>query len=432
MTLYDFLLPLGAAAAAPAYLLRSLRHPEYRHHLGERLGRLPRDLTDRLDALPRRPVWIQAVSVGEVGLARALIRALARETTLQERPLPLVLSTTTPAGRDTAAAIREPGLVGSFYFPIDWKPFVRRTLRGVKPSALVCVETELWPGTLTQCRQRGVPVVLINGRISETSGRRYLRLGGMLRGPLEAVRLACMQSEDDARRLRAIGVPADRVVVTGNMKFDAAPLMPEGLEAGRRAYGIPDSVSRVLVAGSTSAGEEEMLLDAVALAGLQQTLVILAPRHRERFDEVAALLRRRGLSFARRSELPEVAHRQVLLLDTIGELARAYALASVAGVAFVGGSLVPRGGQNLIEPAACGVPVLFGPHTASFAAVADSLIQAGAGFRVDGVEGLAAELRRLFQDGASRRAAGRAGRNLIEAHRGATDRTVHQILPFLG
>jgi 3-deoxy-D-manno-octulosonic-acid transferase len=219
------------------------------------------------------------------------------------------------------------------------------------------------------------------------------------------------------------------------MKFDAMPssgpdARPESMEDLRGLYGLPSlDAAPVLVAGSTSPGEEEMILDAIEHAGPPGFVMILAPRHRERFDEVAGILARRGVPFVRRTELPTGKPRRVVLLDTVGELARTYALATVA---FVGGSLVPRGGQNLIEPAARGVPVVFGPATENFAAVAEALIDTGAGFRVAGTADLAATLERLLLDPGLRRRAGQAGRALVEAHKGATERTVHQLLPFLG
>ena len=306
----------------------------------------------------------------------------------------------------------------------------------MRPAACIMVEAEIWPGFLRACRRRSIPVVLVNGRISERSFRRYRRLSGLLKEPLQAFEQACMQSEADAERARGIGIPVDRVVVTGNMKFDQAP-------AGPVRPAEPESP--VLVAGSTSPGEEEMVLSAVA--GLDEKarrdlLVILAPRHRERFEEVARMLAACGIPFVRRSELasidasslfrgalPRGPAPRVVLLDTVGELAGVYALATVA---FVGGSLVPRGGQNLIEPAAHGVPVVFGPHTENFSSMADALIAAGAGFRVNDPRELSATVSALLYDPDRRQRAGRSGRALIEAHRGATARTIERILPFLG
>ena len=426
--LYDVLVPFAALAAAPAYLARSLKHPEYRAHLGERVGRLPEELRHRLEKLERRPVWVQAVSVGEVSVASTLIRGLAERGPADSSPITSVLSSTTPAGRQAAASVRAAGLAGVFHFPIDWSPIMSRALDAIRPAALVCVETELWPSLLGQCARRKLPVLVVNGRISERSHGRYRRLGALLHGPLGAVRLACMQSERDARRMRAIGLEAGRVVVTGNMKYDA--VAPSDAEPRQLREIAPPPGVPLLVAGSTSRGEEEQVLDALSAPGLERVLLILAPRHRERFDEVAALLDRRGLAFTRRTqraEAPWAAHR-VLLLDTIGELASAYCLATVA---FVGGSLVRRGGQNLLEPSARGVPVLFGPHTDNFKEISLDLLAAGGGFLVHGPRDLGATLRGLVDDEGLRRRAGAAGRALIEAHRGATGRTIDQILPYL-
>ncbi len=433
--LYDALVPLGALAAVPFYLARSLAHPEYRAHFGERLGLLPPGLAERLRALSRSPLWIQAVSVGEVVLARRLIEGLAAAGCR----VPVVLSSTTPAGRDMAATVRSAAVAGVFHFPIDWSPFLRRALDTVRPAAFACVETELWPGLLSECSRREIPALIVNGRLSERSWRRLRRFGGLMRGPLRAVRLACMQSEADAERARSLGLPPDRIFVSGNMKFDA-PGLPAAPDDLRAFLGLPDCpAARVLVAGSTSPGEERTLLDALEiLAGedVHGITVILAPRHRERFGSVADLLASRGVSFVRRSQLPRPeavtpAGRpdlRVILLDTLGELPGVYGLGTVA---FVGGSLVPRGGQNMIEPAACGLPVLFGPHTQNFADIAHELLAAGAGFLVTDARSLAVAIRRLITDRGLRERSGAAGRALIEAHRGATGRTIDRILQYV-
>jgi len=373
-------------------------------------------------------LWIQAVSVGEVHLAGTLVEALSAATSA-----PIVISSTTPAGRAAAVSLasRAVRVQGVFHFPIDWPPFVRRTLDAVRPSALLCLETEIWPGLLRECGRRGVKVAILNGRISPRSSARYRRFGGLFRGALATVGLACMQSEDDARRAREIGVPEDSVVVTGSMKFDAAAGAappPEGL--------VPSGVRHVLVAGSTSPGEEEIVLDAfeaLSKSGRHATnglYLILAPRHRERFDEVDRLLARRGLAHARRSSEGTAPSPSgpVLLLDTIGELAAVYGLATAA---FIGGSLVPRGGQNPIEAAARGVPVALGPHTENFSSVAEAMVAAGAAFRVRDAATLAEVWGRLLSDDALRRRAGQAGRALVETHRGATGRMLRRLIPFL-
>ncbi len=416
------LVPLGTLAVAPAWLLKSIRHPEYRAHLPERLGRMPADLVAQVDRLARRPVWVQAVSVGEVLVARTFMQAA--------RDIPFVLSSTTPAGRDAAAAPASFRLAGVCHFPIDWTPFMRRALDAIRPSAMVCIETEIWPRLLSLCGRRNVPVLMVNGRISERSHARYRRIRSLLGEGLSAVRVACMQTGQDAERAVSLGIAADRVVVTGNLKFDAAE--PAPLPPGiREVLDLPaEGGPPVLVAGSTSEGEEEAVLEAARLAGLSDLVLILAPRHRERFDAVASLLERRGLPFVRRSRLASGRRggERIVLLDSLGELSRIYSLATVA---FVGGSLVPRGGQNMIEPAAHGVPVIFGPHTQHFDAVARGLLEGGAATRVEDAAGLARAVRRFVSDPGARAAAGRAGRALVETHRGATARTLEHALPLL-
>jgi 3-deoxy-D-manno-octulosonic-acid transferase len=424
--LYDVLVPLAALAAAPAWLMRSIRHPEYRAHLPERFGRLPDTLVQRLGALPRRPVWMQAVSVGEVGVARTLLEAL-------QEPIPVLVSSTTPAGREAAASLPAGRVVGTCHFPIDWSPCVRRALDAIRPAAFVSVETEIWPGLMSACLRRAVPVAIVNGRISERSHGRYRRVRGLLRESLRGVRLACMQTGDDAERAVSIGIDPSRVVVTGNVKFDA-PADSSSQADLKAVYDLPAAGGPpVMVAGSTSPGEEEIVLEAMREmreGGLRDLLVILAPRHRERFEEVATLLRSRGVPFARRSRMPAERRQEapVVLLDTIGELARVYDLAAVA---FVGGSLVRRGGQNMIEPAARGVPVLFGPHTWNFESVAAALLACGAGTRVHHAKDLAREAARLISDDGRRTRAAEAGRALIAAHRGATGRTLAHLLPVV-
>ncbi|HET9481552.1 MAG TPA: glycosyltransferase N-terminal domain-containing protein [Candidatus Polarisedimenticolia bacterium] len=426
--LYDLLVPIGALAAAPAYLVRSIGRPEYRSHLPERMGRLPAGLREELERLARRPIWMQAVSVGEVILANHLGAALAAAACGRGLALPIVVSSTTPAGRQMAASSRLPGLAGVFHFPIDWPPFVSRALRAVRPCAFISIETELWPAFLSRCGAAGVPALMVNGRISERSCRRYRRLRGLMSAPLQSIRLACMQSGQDAERARLIGIPADRIVVTGNIKFDVPPAGVSCAQL-RQSYGIPEDAP-VLVAGSTSPGEEELVLDAVRECGMPGLTLLLAPRHRERFDQVARLMESRGVRFVRRSRLPagRRAPGEAILLDTMGELAGAYAVASVA---FVGGSLVPRGGQNPIEPAACGVPVLVGPHTENFAHVAASLLEAGAAFRVGGARELGQRVKELIGSEVDRIRVGAAGQALVEANRGATARTVEAVLPFV-
>lgn len=426
--LYSALIPLGLAAALPVWLIRSLWRPEHRRYFLERCGVLPAATRARLEALPRRPVWLHAASVGETMVALRLVDGLAGAGC----GAPVVLSATTPAGREMAGGARS-GLE-AFCLPVDWTPCVSSTLRRVNPAALVTVETEIWPALYAACARRGVPVAIASGRISEKSRARYGRFASIFRPAFECITLACMQTEADAERARALGLPADRVAVTGNVKFDAQPAPPSP-ELTRLLDLRPDGAGDVIVAGSTAPGEESIVLEA--LYGLRpgNLTLILAPRHRERFDEVQRLLAARGLTWRRRSAMtpwppgPGRGSPRVILLDSLGELASVYALADVA---FVGGSLVPRGGQNLMEPAACGVPVLTGPGVENFRAAADALLAAGAAFLVHDAASLSGRLKHLLSDPGARLAAGRAGKSLVEAHRGATRRTIEHLIPILG
>jgi len=429
---YSALIPLGLAAALPVWLIRSLWRPDLRAHLPERFGLLPEATRARLAALPVRPLWTHAASVGETMVARRLVAALRGAG----YRAPHVISSTTAAGRSLAAS-QESGAAAIFYLPIDWTPCIGRTLRQVNPEALLCVETEIWPALIAECNRGGIPVLIASGRISERSRRRYARFAPFFAPAFSCISLACMQTEADADRAVSLGLPADRVAVTGNVKFDTEPPSPSA-ELMALLDVRPGGAGQVVVAGSTSPGEEAILIDTIeALRHLNHgnLTLILAPRHRERFDDVAALLDRRGVVWRRRSAMtpwPAVPDRpgpRVILLDSIGELASVYGLADVA---FVGGSLVPRGGQNLLEPAALGVPVVFGPRVENFQSVAEALVAAGAGFQVRDTRELAQRLGQLLSDPGSRSAAGKAGRSLVESHRGATRRTIERLIPALG
>jgi 3-deoxy-D-manno-octulosonic-acid transferase len=415
--LYSALLSLAALAALPVALFLSLRDPDLRRHWGERLGWTPLSP----DESPS-PVWIQAASVGEVQVARRVLEEVGKILP----GIPVLLSSTTPAGRRLAARSVPEGSRASF-FPLDLPATIRRCLRRVRPRALVLVETEIWPNLLRECFLSGVPVILANGRISTRSFPRYRRIRSLVAPALEKVDLYCMQSQEDAERIRALGAPPDRIQVTGNMKWDLpVPDAPAG--PVRRDLGLPEEAP-VLVAGSTAEGEDEVVLKAwsVLLDDFPDLRLVLAPRHPQRFEKVARLLATRGIPFARRSRGPAGAS-PVLLLDSVGELRKVYGAGTVC---FVGGSLVSRGGQNLMEPAAAGRPVLFGPRTENFADAARSLLEAGAGFRIVDGDSLAAAVRRLLSDSAAREESGRRGRELVSRNCGAAERTAGMIAQIL-
>ena len=418
--LYSVGLSIAFGLQLPRVLLQACAHGKYRAGIGERLGRY------LLPDLSARPVWLHAVSVGEVVAAAPLARALRAD-----RPArPLLVSTVTDTGRAMARE-RIPEAAATVFFPLDFAFAVRRALAAVAPHAVLLAETEIWPNFLRACRLRRVPVAVVNGRISPRSFRRYR----LVRGPLARVLadIACfgMQTARDAERIVALGAPPDRVHVTGNLKFDA--LAGGGAEACpgavRRDLGL-DEERPVLVAGSTHRGEEAGVLDAFAALrmGKPDLALVLAPRHPERCGEVEGLLRERCLMFARRSAGPVPPGIDVLLVDAVGELGRLYAAADVV---FVGGSLVPVGGHNILEPAAAGVPVIVGPHLENFAEIAGAFAEAGAMVTVRDAGGLAAAAGELLdRPGRARDLAARA-RGVVEAHRGATRRTLDLVGPIL-
>jgi 3-deoxy-D-manno-octulosonic-acid transferase len=381
-------------------------------------------LAPRLEGHPAGGLWLQAVSVGEVELARRLVAELARRAP----GLPLLLTSTTAAGLSLARRTlgdRLPVLP----CPLDLPWPTGRLLDAARPRALVLVETELWPELLHQAARRSLPVVVVNGRISDRALGRYLAVRRPLGALLEPVTLVLARAAEDASRFAAIGVPADRIRVVGDVKFDLEP-SPEPLAFG-------DAVRRwagdrpVLVAGSTLEGEEAAVLDAVAaVGGPERVFLLLAPRHPERFPAAAAMLDGRGARWAARSRLelaPESV--DVLLLDTIGELGRAYQLGAVA---FVGGSLAARGGHNPLEPAVWGVPVLSGPHVANFREAYDQLLEVEGVRLVGNSDELARALRAFVDDPSAAAAAGNRARAVVGSNRGATARTVGELLAVVG
>jgi 3-deoxy-D-manno-octulosonic-acid transferase len=412
--LYTLLLYLALPWVSLVVLLRGLRDREYWRGWGQRFGAGP--------AVEGGGVWIHAVSVGEVQVAVTLIEALrARDAALR-----ISLTCATPTGRRRAQTLSG---VAVSYGPYDLPGSVRRLLRRVRPRLLILIETELWPNLLHEAWRVRVPTVIASARVSERSTRRYQRLPGLLRSSLRSNVWVAAQTDADAARFAALGVPAARLNVSGNVKFDRglpADLAQRGAALrARYAAGRP-----VWVAGSTHAGEEQIVLQAhrQLLRAVPEALLILAPRYPQRSDAVAACVESEGLGCVRRSHLGAGTQHAfgsaVLLLDTLGELMEFYAASDVA---FVGGSLVPVGGHNLLEPAAIGLPVLTGPHQFNSPQVAHVLCELGAVSLVhDSVE-LAAQLIRLLGDERLRSAQGAAAAQAISANRGALARVLQLI-----
>ena len=421
LMLYSFALLLALVIGSPWWLWRMATSGKYREGLTERLGRVPQRIRAGL-AGGERVVWLHAVSVGEVLAASRLIADLEarlnRDASADGRPgWRLMVSTTTRTGQTLA---RERfGAHRVFYFPLDFAGAVRAWLRALQPRAVVLVETEFWPRMLLECRRAGVPVAVVNARISDRSWPRYRRLAALWRRLLQGLSLVLAQSELDAERLRALG--ATGVRVGGNLKYDVRAVQPAAVTERLRSDLAPGV--RVLVCGSTLPGEETLLLDALPPG----VATILAPRHPERFGEVAQLLERRGVVWVRRSTWMQapatVSAGTVFLLDSIGELASVYSLATAA---FVGGSLLGGGGHNPLEPAQFGVPVAMGPSYENFRGIVEEL-RARAAIRIIAPDELAPALAELTSGAAAVLEQGARGRAVFEAEAGATARAVDAI-----
>ena len=417
---YSLLTLAVFVAVSPYFLYQAVRYKKHIGSLGQRLGYLP--LSFNVDG--EESIWIHAVSVGEALTARAL----AADLKARYPRLRLFLSTTTIAGQEVARGSLQ-HLDAVFYFPFDWTFIVRRTLNLVKPRVFIMMETEIWPNLLRECRARGVKTVMINGRISSRSYPRYRLIRPFFKRVLADIDRFCMQSEESARRLVDLGAVSSRVTVTGSLKFDSLELpsvSPHGKPRERvlRFFRLAPNRT-VIMAGSTMRGEEAAVLDAFARvkATIPGALAILAPRHPERFGEVERLARTRGFDTVRRSELPIDAEPRadVVVLDTIGELAQLYQLATVV---FVGGSLVDHGGHNILEPAVFGKPIVFGPHMQNFREIAEAFLTSGAAVQVPSARELDELFLTLATDPVRRARLGAAARALVEANRGAKEKTL--------
>ena len=416
----------------PLLLLRLWRRgraePGYREAIGQRFGWYGQVAPHSDQPL----LWLHAVSVGETRAAQPLVAALARQYPHHR----WLITHMTATGRDTARQLYGdmPG-VSFAWLPYDYPSAMRRFLRFFRPALGVVMETEIWPGLLAQCRRAAVPVLLANARLSERSERGYARIAPLARAALGDFAAIAAQGADDARRLIELGAKPATTTVTGNLKFDA-PVEDGSATPGcsprergttlrerSTTFGARIGARKVLLAASTREGEEELLLAALQQRPLPDgALLLIVPRHPQRFDEVASQLGPRGLRYARRSD-PEGAwdNCEVLLGDSMGEMPDYY---RAADCAFIGGSLLPLGGQNLIEACALGVPVLIGPHTFNFAQAAEEAVAAGAARRVADAAGVMQAAAELLRDEAARLRMSEAGLAFVAAHRGATARTV--------
>ena len=426
--LYSALIVLFFVIMSPYFVYQAIRYRKYIRSLPQRLGYLP--LSFNFDG--ESSIWVHAVSVGEVLTVRALLPQL-RERYPRLR---IFLSTTTMTGQQVARSNLQ-YVDEVFYFPFDLRPVVKRTMAVVKPRLFIMMETEIWPNLLRACREAGVKTVLVNGRISSRSYPRYRLAKAFFRRVLLHVDRLCMQSEESARRIVELGAERERVSVTGSLKFDSLEI--PGVTSGDRGrnrvlrYFRMSPGRPVIIAASTLKGEEEPVLEAFqrVRATWGNTLLIIAPRKPERFDEVERLARRAGWRVSRRTELPVDSEPRVdvVVLDSIGELAQLY---QVATAVFVGGSLVDAGGHNILEPAVFGKPIVFGPHMHNFGEIARTFVDNRGAIQVRSAAELEATLVELLSDPVRRASLGAAARALVEANRGARAKSlavIAQLLP---
>ena len=422
--IYSLLLGLGILVLLPKFLLDAWRHGKYISGLRERLG-----LLEKLDSNGHPVVWLHCVSVGEVQAARPLFQAIRREFP----DYVIAVSTVTVTGQQLALKIfkNEAHII---HFPVDWRWTVRRTLKAVNPSLVLLMETELWPNFLRECRRLSVPVAVVNGRLSEQSFKRYRLVRPFISRVVSCLDLAVMQTEPDAERMRLLGLQPDRVVVSGNMKFDAGTLAETNTLTEELAARFHFTDGRpVLLAASTHEPEERIILAAFKRLRLSPDLkplrLIIAPRHPERFATVAALLDGSRLSWTRRSDRLAAGdgHADAVLLDSIGELRSLFPLASLV---FVGGSLAPIGGHNILEPAAAGGCIVTGAHTKNFDAIVKAFVNQRAIVQIEPVAGdqaavvLAEVLENLLRNPQRRQDLETRAKALVEENRGATARTI--------
>jgi 3-deoxy-D-manno-octulosonic-acid transferase len=424
--LYNGLLVLASVGALPYFALKSLRVTKYRAGLRQRFGYVPAEVVSALRG--GRPLWLHAVSVGEVIAAVPLVNALRHRFPR----LPVVVSTVTETGQATAR--EKIAADACLYFPLDYAWVVRQVIARLQPRLFLMVETEIWPNFLRELARQDIPAMLINGRLSPRSFRGYRQLRPFMRQVLRSVAALSMQTKLDAERIIAIGAEPSRVHITGNLKYDLPLTSLSHGEAQALRAGLGLGEAPVFMAGSTHRGEEGIAIEAYLRARAQEATLrlVLAPRHLDRLDEIEALLHRHQLTVQRRSRGRVSSHdgqEPVLLLDTIGELAKLYALGTVV---FVGGSFVPIGGHNVLEPAAHRKAILFGPHMHNFHQIATVLLEAGGAVQVQTPEALSEYLCALLQQPERRQALGDAGYQVLRDNQGALARTVALIEQMLG
>ena len=435
--IYSLLLCLAFVILLPRFLLDAFRHGKYVAGFGERLGSLSPLANGEANGQP--VIWLHCVSVGETQAARPLVEGIRAQYPNHQ----IAISTITLTGQTLAREIFKHDAARVFYFPFDWRWTARRTLKAINPSAVLVMETELWPNFLRECKRQQIPVALVNGRLSEQSLRRYRVIRRFMTRILSSLNLAIMQTEADAERLRALGMNTDNTFVSGSLKFDAGTMPPtesaDSLRTGfRERFKLADE-SPLILAASTHAPEERIILDAfraVVSKSEPGPRLMIAPRHPERFAEVAALIEASGFRWTRRTAPAKVVDEQaeVILLDSIGELPSLYSLATIV---FVGGSIAKTGGHNILEPAAIGACVITGAHTQNFQSIVETFVKAGAVVQLQPMSDseatveMADVILQLLADPGRRIRLGELARSLVNENLGATERTLQLIGPIL-
>jgi 3-deoxy-D-manno-octulosonic-acid transferase len=427
---YSLLLTLGLIVLIPRFLFQALAHGKYLPGLRQRLGSL-----EPLTQSNRPTLWLHCVSVGETQAARPFVRELRKKFPNHQ----LVISTVTATGQKVAREVFEQDAAEIIYFPFDWSWCVRRSLAAIKPDVVLMMETELWPNFLRRCAADGIPVGVVNGRISKKSFRGYNSIKFFVSRILENLSIAVMQSQADAERICALGIDKEKVVVGGNLKFDVAPApKTDALTEQLRERFNFSSNSPLILAASTHATEERSIIDSFKILKERNSTPIrlaIAPRHPERFSEVASLLEKSGLTWTRRSAAPQTTDKTVeaVLFDTIGELSAVYPLASIV---FVGGSLIKKGGHNVLEPAAASTAIVTGAHTDNFEAIVQMLEENDAIIKLPPFEeptemdALCEVFESLLASPDRRAELGRNARKMLEVNKGAAARTVMLVSPL--
>ncbi|MCL2760839.1 MAG: 3-deoxy-D-manno-octulosonic acid transferase [Desulfuromonadales bacterium] len=425
--LYNLLLFLAFPFIITYHVYRSVKRKRP-IALKKRLGFIDKSLLESLNGV--RPILVHAVSVGETIAVKPLLTTIKKDFP----NTPLMLSNMTETGHSVAQTIKDIDL--SLYFPFDFCFAVKSFLKKINPKVIIVMETELWPNFLKQSDKMGIPVLIVNGRISDNSFRQYMRFRKVFSKVLNNVTRFCMQSGEDAERIKAIGALPEKVVVTRNLKYDI-PLVnidDKCREEIRVQYRIPTAIP-LFTAASTHEGEEEVVLKAFSdiLNQVKDVVLVLVPRHPERCGAVAELIQKSGFKFVRRSKIdnsmPALQPGEILLLDTVGELLTCY---SISDVVFVGGSLVPNGGHNLLEPAACGIPVLFGPYMDNFREITDLAVEYNAAEKIYNKDDMVKHVVELLNDSEKRKVIGERGKKLLQEQGGATVLNMKIIAEVIG